>query len=430
MAASNRIARGQSLLIPEIEITGLSFGPYAVARADGEVLMVPNAAPGDRLEVSIRAHRHDYALARIERIIAPGASRRSAPCPYLPQCGGCDWQHLDYPAQLREKAALAAAGLARAMNVDLDPQKLVEPAPQEFGYRSRIRLKAGRAGALGFFELGSNRLVEIDRCMVAAPAIRVPNQVACALGANLAEIEVVCSGDRQVLCAYLKKPPAPAEIKRVSAVMENDRSIQGMVLSAGLTRQVIGDPAIRIEIEEGLELIADADAFIQVNQAQNRNLVASVMEMAGIEPGAGVLDLFCGAGNLSIPAARRGAEVTGVDSDPRAIAAAQKNASRLNLAGAKFIAMKAADTAQFLIRAGYRAQTVMLDPPRTGAADIMQAIVRMRPRTAIYISCDMATLARDVRILTAAGYRAGRIRAFDFFPNTHHLEIVAQLVLT
>lgn len=417
-------------MIPEIEITGLSFGPYGVARANGEVLMVPNAAPGDRLEVSIRAHRRDYSLARIERIVVPGAGRRVAPCAYVPRCGGCDWQHLDYPAQLREKASLAAAGLAHAMNVDLDPGKLVEPAPEEFGYRSRIRLKAGRGGALGFFEWSSNRLVEIDRCMVAAPGIRIPNEMALAMGANLEEVEVVGSGDRQVLCAYLKKPPSTAEIKRVRAVMENDRSLQGVVLCAGRTREVIGDAAISTEIEEGLDLIADADVFSQVNQAQNRNLVACVMEMAAIEPGAGVLDLFCGAGNLSLSAARRGAQVTGVDSDQLAIAAAQKNASRLGLGAAKFIAMKAADTAQFLIRAGYRPQTVMLDPPRTGAADLMEAIVRMRPRNLIYVSCDMATLTRDSRILTATGYRAGKIRAFDFFPNTHHLEIAVQLVLT
>ncbi len=417
-------------MIPEVEITGLSFGPYAVARANGEVLMVPNAAPGDRLEVSVRARRTDYSLARIERIIAPGPERRPAPCKYVPRCGGCDWQHLDYPAQLREKARLAAAGLARALNVEIDAETLFAPPPQEFGYRSRIRLKAGRAGALGFFELGSNRLVEIDRCLVAMPTIRIPNAVARALGANLTEIEVVCSGERNVLCAYLKRPPTAAEMRRVRDVMERDRSIQGAVLNAGRIREVIGDPAIRTELEEGLDIIADADAFSQVNQAQNRNMLSCVMDMARIEPGAKVLDLFCGAGNLSLPAARRGAEVTGVDSDARAIAGAEKNASRLNLGRAKFIAMKAADTAQFLIRAGYRPQTVMLDPPRTGAADLMQAIVTMRPLRAIYISCDMATLTRDVRMLTAAGYRAGKIRAFDFFPNTHHLEIAAQLVLT
>lgn len=416
--------------MPEIEITGLSFGPYAVARVGGEVLMVPHAAPGDRLEVRVRARRRDYSLAEIERIIAPGAGRRPAPCPYVPRCGGCDWQHLDYSWQVREKASLAAAGLSRALNVNLDPETLVESAPEEFGYRARIRLKARRDGALGFFELGSNRLVEIERCMVAAAAIGIPNQMARALGSNLEEIEAVASADRQVLCGYLKKPPVPAEIKRARAVMERDRSIQGVVLRAGRIREVIGDAAITTEIEPGLDLIADADVFTQVNQAQNLNLVASVMNMAGIEPGASVLDLFCGAGNLSIPAARRGALVTGVDSDELAIAAAGANASRLGLGGAKFVAMKAADTAQFLIRARYRPETVMLDPPRTGAADLMEAIARMRPSRVIYISCDMATLTRDVRILTAAGYRAGKIHAFDFFPNTHHLEIAAQLVLT
>ena len=179
--------------MPEIEVSAMTFGPYAVARLDGLTLMVPNAAPGDRLEVSIASRRRDFSVAGIERIIAPGPDRRIPPCPFLPRCGGCDWQQLNYPAQLRAKSGLIVTALRR-INIDVSAESLVEPAPEEFHYRSRVRMKAGRDGKLGFYELGSNQLVEIDRCIVAWPSLRMPNNLVSALGRNLDEVEVVESG--------------------------------------------------------------------------------------------------------------------------------------------------------------------------------------------------------------------------------------------
>jgi 23S rRNA (uracil1939-C5)-methyltransferase len=415
--------------MPEIEVSAMTFGPYAVARLDGLTVMVPNAAPGDRLEVSIASRRRDFSLANIERIIAPGPDRRVPPCPFLPRCGGCDWQHLQYPAQLRAKAELIAAGLRRA-NIDVNAENLIAAAPEEFGYRSRVRLKVGRDGKLGFYQLGSNDLVEIDRCIVASPGLRLPKVLASALGRNLDELEVVESGQREVVTAMMRKPPSAAEVERARMIVEQDAAMQGIILRNGRVRQVIGDPAITIKVEDGLDLSIDADLFSQVNHAQNRKLVATVMEMAAIERGMRVLEVFCGAGNLSLPAARRGAIVNGIDWDELAIAAAAKNAQRLGFVEIKFSAGKAIEAVNFLIRARYRPQVVILDPPRTGAAELMEAMVKMHPRSIIYVSCDVSTLARDLRVLIDAGYRAERIRGFDFFPNTHHAEIAAHLLLT
>jgi 23S rRNA (uracil1939-C5)-methyltransferase len=213
-------------------------------------------------------------------------------------------------------------------------------------------------------------------------------------------------------------------------VLESDRELAGIVLRAGPYRDVIGDPAIAIGLEEGLALEVDADLFSQVNRTQNRKLIAHVMELAGIRASSVVLDLFCGAGNFSLPAARRGARVTGVDADAGAIAAATRNAQRLNLREAQFIAMKASATAEFLHRARYRPDVVMLDPPRTGALGLIEPIVKLHAPNVIYVSCDVTTLARDLRALSAAGYKINRVRGFDFFPNTHHVEIAAQALLT
>jgi 23S rRNA (uracil1939-C5)-methyltransferase len=416
--------------IDQVEITAMTFGPFGVGRADGKTVMVPNSAPGDVLEAQIVAERRDYAIAKIRRIVREGAARRNPPCRFLPRCGGCDWQQIAYAHQVELKGGLIASAFRQALGIQLDPRGLVEPAPAEFGYRARIRLKTGAEGSLGFSELGSNALVAIDGCLVAAPEIRLPTELARLLGHRCTEMEVVAAATDNVVIAWLGKPPRPSDVAASTQMVESREGLGGVVLRSGQTRLVIGDARIEIEVEHGCIIRGDADLFSQVNRAQNRKLVASVMETAAVAPGQRVLDLFCGAGNFSLPAARRGAEVTGVDADELAIAAARDNAARMNLPRAQFVAMRAAETANFLARARYRPELLIIDPPRSGAAELMGPIARLRPCKAIYVSCDLSTLVRDLRSLSAHGYTIERVRAFDFFPNTHHLEVVASVLLT
>jgi 23S rRNA (uracil1939-C5)-methyltransferase len=414
----------------ELEISAMTFGPYGVGHQDGKAVMVRESAVGDRLEVAIESERRDYAVANIRNIVRASTDRRVPPCPYLPRCGGCDWQHIYYAAQVRFKSQVIASELGHALGAAIDPSGLITPAPQEFGYRSRIRLKVGPRGALGFRSARSNQMVEIDACMVAREDIRLPVHLARSLGKRVEEIEVVRGGDREVLVAHVKKQIEAEDIRRAHNVMASDPETAGIVLRAGLARETIGETAIWIELEPGLAIEADADLFSQVNHAQNQRLVASIIEMAEIGESSPVLDLFCGTGNFSLPAARRSAHVTGVDADAPAIAAANRNAARLGFRDCQFIAMKASETANFLHRAHYRPQVVILDPPRTGAIELMEPIMKLRAPRVIYISCDVTTLARDLRMLTAGGYKLDRVHGFDFFPNTHHVEIAASLLLT
>ena len=414
----------------EVEISAMTFGPYGVGHRDGKAVMVAHSVVGDRLEVAPVSERRDYSVAKIRESIRASADRRCAPCPYLPRCGGCDWQHIEYAAQVRFKGEVIARELGHALGVAIDPQDLVEAAPAEFGYRSRIRLKVGAHGVLGFHEFGTNAIVEIDSCMVADAGIRMPLHLARSLGKRVEEIEVVRDGAREVQVAYLKKPASEEDLRRARNVLESDPEIRGIVLRSGARSEILGEAAITVELEPGLSIEVDADLFSQVNRAQNMRLVASVMEMASIKESAPVLDLYCGAGNFSIPASRRGARVTGVDADAGAIAAASRNAARLKLRDAQFIAMKASETADFLHRARYRPEVVILDPPRTGAADLMEPIVKLRAPRIVYASCDVTTLARDLATLARAGYKLERVRGFDFFPNTHHVEIAASALLT
>ena len=412
----------------QVEITAMTFGPFGVGRLDGKAVMVPNAAPGDLLEVTIIQERAGYLVARVEQVLKAGAARRTPPCPYLPRCGGCDWQQIAYPAQARFKAEVIAATLNRALGLQLDPATVVEPAPAEFGYRARVRFKVGRGGRLGFYETGSRRLVEVEQCMVAAAEIRMPREFAAAIECE--EVEVVADRGREVLVAHLARPPGAAVLGRARRLVERDARLAGVVLRAGGARDVIGEVSIAVALEPGLELEVDADLFSQVNRAQNLKLVAAVMEMAGAGVDARVLDLFCGAGNFSLPAARRGAEVMGVDAEALAVAAAARNAARLGFKRAEFAAMEAAELARFLLRARYRPDVVIMDPPRSGAHSLIEPLLRMRAAQVVYVSCDVATLARDLQALCAGGYRIAALRAFDFFPNTHHAEVVAHAVLT
>ncbi|HEX3410027.1 MAG TPA: class I SAM-dependent RNA methyltransferase [Candidatus Binataceae bacterium] len=416
--------------MPEVEINTMTFGPYGVGRIEGKSVMVSHAVPGDLLEVVVTAERSDYAIARIERVVRPGANRRAAPCAYLPRCGGCDWQQIDYPAQVMLKAQLIASEFRRVLGLDLDVANLIESAPAEFAYRSRTRFQTAAGGGVGFHEAGSNAIVEISRCMVAAQPDRIPTALASALGRRCAEIEVVCDRDGEVHVASLAKRPGNAEVARAHQVMRSDGLIRGIVLRGGGAREVVGAAKISFELEPECVIEIDADLFSQVNRAQNLRLVATVLAMAEVRDGMSVLDLFCGAGNFSLPLARRGARVTGVDADALAIAGAQNNAVRLGFKHAQFIAMMAAETARFFERAHYRPDLVIIDPPRSGALDLMPAVARLRPRAVIYVSCDATTLVRDLQSLCAGGYGIDRVRAFDFFPNTHHAEVAVRALLT
>ncbi|HXW85096.1 MAG TPA: RsmD family RNA methyltransferase [Candidatus Binataceae bacterium] len=415
----------------EIEITAMTFGPYGLGHADSRAVLVANAAPGDRLEVETVAKRRDYSLAKILRVVAPGPARRTPPCPFLPRCGGCDWQQIAYSEQVRQKGEIIAAEFRRGLGLELDPRGLVEPSDHEFGYRARIRLRVSRDGAVGFQELGSNRLVAIDRCLVAAPQIRIAKDFAAGFGRELEEIELAAAGERQVLIVYLNRTPSKSHLARAGKLLESDSSLAGVVLRGGDRRVAVGEVEVEVPIEPELRIKVPADLFTQVNHAQNVKLVAAVMQVAAPARGHALLDLFCGAGNFALAAARRGASVTGVDADGDAIACAARNAERLQLAPlARFTAIGAQQLAAFLVRASYRPDCVILDPPRAGAFALMEPIVKLRAPRVLYVSCDIATLTRDLRELIAHRYKISLVRGFDFFPNTHHTEIVAEAVLT
>lgn len=413
----------------QVQVLAMTFGPRAIARVAGKTVMIPGAVPGDVLDIKTQSDKHDYALGSIMRVVQPAPERRQPPCPYVSRCGGCDWQHIRYEAQARLKGEVIATEFHHTLGIGINPDGLVEPAPAEFGYRSRVRLKTGSGGTVGFHHPGGNRFVPVEACLVAAPSITAAARLAGLLGRKCSEIEVVAGQHGEVLIAYLTKAPGAFE-RKIARRMVDDGTIAGLIMRGGTVRELFGDVRIAGEVEAGCLIEADADLFSQVNREQNLKLVDVVMQLAEVRRGMPLLDLYCGTGNFSLPAARRGAHVIGVDHDPPAIEAARSNAKRMGLENTQFITMGATEGVRFLRNCSYCPEVLILDPPRTGAAHLIDAMVELRARKLIYVSCNPSTLVRDLRRLMLKRYKMQVVRGFDFFPNTHHVEMVASLLLT
>jgi 23S rRNA (uracil1939-C5)-methyltransferase len=415
--------------IPSLAIERLTFGADALAHHDGEVVFVPFAAPGDTVEVRVRTRARGYLRADVARILHPGPDRTLPACTVFGRCGGCQWQHVTLAAQREAKRAVVVEQLARLAglrDVDVRPT-LADDAG--LGHRSRITLVAeGRR--LGYHRARSHVLEEVDACPIAAPAVAAHLAVArawiAALPTTAERVTIAEAPGGVVLVAALRRAPTPGDVAATEALLAAHASVRGAVLAHRAARRTVGDPQVRIEVEPGLVLEAPADAFAQVNPAANRLLVQCAVTFAEVVPGARVLDLYCGAGNFTLPLACRGAEVTGIERSPLAVDAGRANAARLGLA-ARFIA---GDVAPALATIDGPVDTVVLDPPRAGAADALPALATLRPSRIVYVSCDPATLARDCRTLVAYGYALRTVQPVDVFPQTFHVEAVALLGLT
>jgi 23S rRNA (uracil1939-C5)-methyltransferase len=407
----------------------LTFGPDALARADGQVVFLPLAAPGDQVRARVRRRERGYLRADVIEVVHPGPDRIAPPCAAFGQCGGCQWQHVALAAQRDAKRAIVAEQLARLGGLRDAPVRPTLAAPDGFAYRARITLGAdGRR--LGYQRARSHVLEEIAACPIAVAPIdahlAAAREWAVALRTPAARVSIAEAPGGVVLVAVLTAPPGPPDVAATETLLATCASVRGAILVHGTARITVGDPTVSLELEPGLVLEAPADAFSQVNAAANRLLVATVLELGAFPAGAEVLDLYCGAGNFALPLARRGVRVLGIERDALAVAAARANAARLGLE-ARFVA---GDVTSELVRASGPLAGAVLDPPRAGAAAALPALVARRPARIVYVSCDPATLARDLAWLTKQGYAVRVVQPIDVFPQTFHVETVTLVELT
>jgi tRNA/tmRNA/rRNA uracil-C5-methylase (TrmA/RlmC/RlmD family) len=381
----------------EVSIERILPGGAGMAHADGLTIFVGLAAPGDRLRVQINQTRGKAAFASILEVIEPSPQRIEPPCPYFGRCGGCDFQQLSYEAQLAAKVSIIRDCLRRIARLEPPADIPIKASPLEWHYRSRAQWQFDREGKrLGYFERGSHRVCDVAEC----PVLVQPLQEA------LAQLR------SQALEGTL---PEAAEFQSVAG--DEGASLSPPV-GPNATREVtrnIGDERYRFS----------ADGFFQINH----ELLSSLIEAAlGDAHGERAIDLYCGVGLFTLPLARRFTQVIGVEANESAINYAQSNLEAAQLSNATLEVAKVSDWLRDSDHDGAPIDLILLDPPRSGAEeDSISRIVALHPQRISYVSCDPATLARDLRDLTTAGYQLDSIAAFDMFPQTHHVETVAHL---
>ena len=419
----------------ETTIVELSPGGQGVAieEIDGErrAIFVPNVVAGERIRVEADFSRRP-ARGRLLSVITPSAERTTPECRWCAECGGCDWMHLSVAEQARAHAAIVTGVLPPAFR---ETQVIAHAAPRSVAYRTRARVhlaaeKGNRGRVLvGMFERGSHDPVPVDACLVLDPILeRVRASLATwlegARGRGEAQIALGHPSEprRAVLDLRWNGDIAAPVFGRIERAV-SEGALAGARLFAGAVKvpAKIGDPTPWIVGADGAPLRLAPGGFSQATDEGNAILAKRAAELAGVvAPHAPALELFAGAGNLTVLLARTHA-VTAVEIVREACEAARTNLTARGLS-AKVVE---ADAARYAIAKDTR--LVVLDPPRTGAKEVARALAARPVPAVVYVSCDPPTLGRDLTTLAEAGYRLEAIETFEMFPHTSHVETIAAL---
>ena len=381
----------------ETAIDALAAGGDGVGRLpDGRALFVPLTVPGDRIRVRVLERKKRFARGVLEEVLTPSEDRVAPRCPVFGTCGGCTWQHVAYRAQLAAKAEIVRDALVRLGHFDVSAAVPMTAAPEPYGYRSRTRLL--RSGtAVGYRMRRSHRVCGVDRC----PVLNAPLERA--LGRLAAAAKPGGSG-----------PPVEWELAAGAdgTTRANRPGLRGSPRGSVVMRA--GSDRLRIS----------AGVFAQGNEQLLEPLLAAVTREAG--EGSSVVELFAGAGLFTIELSRRFDCVFALESNERAVADLRFN---LGAAARTNVEIHAGRVEKTLASLGVRVpDAVVLDPPRTGVSrEALAALAALRPRRIVYLSCDPATLARDMARLRTAGFTLLRVEGFDLFPQTPHVEALATL---
>ena len=441
--------------IYEAVITDYTSEGQGVAHIEGCAVFIPNAIAGEKCTVRIEKAQKTWAAGKIVEILERSPHRVNRECPVAKLCGGCDFWHMDYEEETRLKAERVRACLNRIGGENL-PEVPILAAPTCQGYRNKaqypVASKKGRAYA-GFFRAGTHQVVENECCRILPEetdwvkdaVMDYVNQFhvtvydETAHKGLLRHIYVrrgVVSGQILVCLAVNGR-----SIPKAHELIHRLRKIPGfttLVLSVNEKpgNTILGDEFITLYgpgyIEDtlcGLNFRLSPRSFYQVNHHQAQRLYEAAIQQAQITKSDTVLDLYCGVGTITLAMASAAGKVIGVEVIPQAVEDAKDNARRNGIENAEFFCGDAGQAALELEKTGVKADVAVVDPPRKGLnADTIEALARMAPRRIVYVSCDPATLARDVALLKERGYRLQNALAADLFPRCSHVESVCTLV--
>jgi 23S rRNA (uracil1939-C5)-methyltransferase len=423
--------------VVELDIEKAVYRGLGLARHEGQVVFVPRAIAGDRVRARVESVTPGYVRAVPEAVVRSAAERRAPPCPLFTRCGGCAYQDVDYPAQLRLKEGILRESLSRA-GVAWEGEIALVASPEE-GWRTRATLhleEVDGALLLGLHEEGSHRVVDVEACLQLSPAM---NQAARALRAALAargpdarrihDVEMAESMDGAQLVVCLETDLAVTQAVALAPLADAVPGLTGLGVMAVDARgprylHLRGDPHVEAGVR-GLRLRSHIRSFFQAHRFLLADLVGEVVAMTPQE--GPVLDLYAGVGLFALALAERDDAVLGAELNPTAVEDARAN---IEASQKTNVRVRQGDVTEALGSwpAAPR-ESIVLDPPRTGAgAAVVRAVAARRPACVVYVSCDPPTLGRDLAVFAKNGYVPDTLRAFDLFPDTFHLETVVRLL--
>ena len=384
-----------------IELVLTSWGRLGEAMAchEGEDVFVLGGIPGERVTAEVVRVRRKYAAARVVKVLEPSPSRVEAPCRYYGECTGCQWQHVDYPAQLDHKREKVVDALKRVGNLEGIEVLPTLPSPLRYGYRNHARFTVGREGDLGFVNRETRRFVHIDHCMLMHDGI---NGILGQLQGRCGETTQLAVRAGRDTGDYLVQPP----------IKNPEISIQ-----TGQKHY--------LESVGGREFRVASPSFFQVNIDQTERLIELVREAVNLSGDDILLDAYTGVGTFAILLAPYVKQVYAIEESSAAVSDARENARGIE--NLEFLLGK---TEEVLSDLPQRPDVVILDPPRAGCqASALENLMEIGAPRLVYVSCDPETLARDLKTLCSQRYSVDQIQPLDMFPQTHHVECVATLSL-
>jgi 23S rRNA (uracil1939-C5)-methyltransferase len=438
----------------KLTIHDLGSEGEGVGRIDGYTMFVDGALPGEEVEIlQVEQHKR-YGRGKLLSVITPSPERVKPPCKLFGTCGGCQLMHLDYSKQLTYKQKRVSDALQRIGNLTNTSVNPCEPSPAELNYRNKIQLPVRNTPegiSLGLYAVSSHHLVPITHCQIhASIGNDVYKHVSGIIKSSgitaydpetgkgvLRHLLIRSAIETQqvlvILVATGKESPLMQSI--ADEIMKRCPEVKGVVLNVNPQNNniILGHEYITLkgsgsifETLDGITFKISPSSFFQVNPGQAVNLYNKALALADLQGSERVLDAFCGVGTLALFFARHTREVVGVECVAAAIDDAKANASLNKISNATFVV----ENAETYIRSASAFDVVLLNPPRKGCeASLLKDLVHLAPAKIIYISCNPATLARDLAYLCSDGYQIDAVQPFDMFPQTAHVETVVKLSL-
>lgn len=442
----------QEKKIYPMTIDGYAADGDGVARHEGMVVFVKGAVRGEMCNVYIDKVGRSAVWGHVVSVVTPSPARIAVDCAYNDSCGGCTFRHMTYAEELAAKRQKAEDAIRRIGGINAYVS-VIHGADNTVRYRNKVQFPVGPGPRIGFYRQRSHQVTDVDDCLLqplaaanlraAVKAWMVREGVSAydeRSGKGLVRHVYVRTNraGESLLCLLVNGKSVPDEDALVSALRAAEPGLAGVVLGVNEKKNnvILGDSYRTLWGNDflmdtlcGLTFKLSVPSFYQVNTDQAEVLYGRALDFAGLTGTETVLDLYCGIGTITLTMARAAKQAIGCEVVPQAVEDAKENAARNGISNARFLCADAGEAAYALEGEGLRPDVVCVDPPRKGlSSDVIDTIVRMAPTRIVYVSCDCATLARDLKFFAAQGYALQAAEAVDLFPRTAHVECVVKLV--